>query len=360
MFPAYEWPLLDAEAEEPDVCLLSALISVHDSVIAKEVTFESEYLPPLEEPPFADFALIDPLLPSGTGTPTRPPLRNVPQKDLRQPDCTECGCRFQCKSHQDRHQSLHHGNDSNCTSGRPLKSRCRLCREQLPTVLHLADHLRTVHPLEAVCDVCLATFHNSTALVCHRRYHFTDDGGRYVCDVCQKPCVSSSHLHLHRKTHLDEKPYSCGHCPRHFSSSGNRQKHVARVHTHERRYRCMVCAEAFIYPRQLKLHLQREHPDSKGSHSLGSSEQRSFECRECGKCFKQTTHLRNHLLTHTGIRAHGCEFCAKRFALAGDLRIHRRIHTQEKPFRCDQCPAAFIMGKQLNKHRQAVHNVRKA
>ncbi|XP_058066806.1 zinc finger protein 239-like [Anopheles bellator] len=338
---------------EDDVCMLP-LIGVHDSVIAKEVTFEGEYLPP-PELPYADFALLD--LPENRTLPQRTPLRNACPK---QPEvlgkhranpaalrCEHCALRFQCRSHLTRHQSVHH-------------------RKELRTSFE--QRLRDVnqHSKRSVCDICLTTFHGPVTLEWHRKFHLEEQEpieavDAYTCDVCRKRCTSSSHLHLHRKVHLEQKPYACGHCERRFSSSGNRQKHVTRVHTHERKYRCGVCEKAFIYPRQLKLHGQREHRSC--GQSVGVTvtceEQRTFECSQCAKRFKQATHLRNHLLTHTGIRAYGCEFCPKRFAMAGDLRIHRRIHTKEKPFRCDRCPAAFIMGKQLNKHRAVVHGTAK-
>uniref|UniRef100_A0A182RY31 C2H2-type domain-containing protein n=1 Tax=Anopheles funestus TaxID=62324 RepID=A0A182RY31_ANOFN len=79
-------------------------------------------------------------------------------------------------------------------------------------------------------------------------------------------CASSSHLHLHRKVHLAHKPYPCTYgCDRRFSSSGNRQKHIARMHTHEKKYRCTNCNESFIYARQLQIHRERKHSEFRGN-----------------------------------------------------------------------------------------------
>ncbi|XP_053675976.1 zinc finger protein 454-like [Anopheles nili] len=399
-----------ADADD-DVCMLPLITANDNSVIAKDVTFEpAEYLPPtLEELPYAvDFLLFEPSDPflfaevevekqsAASFTPIRSSLSNVIGKRRLQKEassakpaaltCNTCNLRFICKTHLTRHQLLHHGDEESVKEPTSRsKSRCRLCRECLTSVKELETHLATHHPQKHACEVCLTTFHDEASLEWHRNSHISEETphprARYVCDVCQKQCASSSQLHLHRKIHLQQKPYLCSFgCGKSFASSGNRQKHVARVHTHERKYRCVFCAESFMYARQLELHRERHHTETmmktqgaivcfkckqpfqcedvfrRHQNTVQCVEHRAFECTHCGKRFKQRTHLRNHLLTHAGgVRPYGCEFCTKRFKIAGDLRIHRRIHTKEKPFRCNLCPAAFIMGKQLNKHRFSVH-----
>ncbi|KFB45110.1 hypothetical protein ZHAS_00013031 [Anopheles sinensis] len=403
-----DWHL---DPADDDVCLLPLITANDSSVIAKEVTFESEYLPPALELPLADFGLLEqeerfrspvdetevPLTPN---PPSQPRLRNKSEVKLQDAkdkarkaffSCENCTLIFQCKTQLVRHQLLHHEKDVvDLKCANRLRNRCRLCREQFATVKQLATHLTMQHPRSPVCDLCLTTFHDRATLEWHRKHHLYSVGDSdnrpangYVCDVCEKRCASSSHLHLHRKVHLEKKPYSCVYCDRTFTSSGNRQKHITRVHTHERRYQCTKCSESFIYARQLKIHRDIKHTSFiDGDRNSGKwvtcstcnesfpsqvslrnhqnqehrKEQRAFVCGHCAKRFKQATHLRNHILTHTGVRAYECEFCTKRFAMAGDLRVHRRIHTKEKPFRCELCPAAFIMGKQLNKHRSTAHH----
>uniref|UniRef100_A0A8W7P1R9 C2H2-type domain-containing protein n=1 Tax=Anopheles coluzzii TaxID=1518534 RepID=A0A8W7P1R9_ANOCL len=332
--PCFDW-YADAEG---DVCDMLPLITVNDnSVIATEVTFDAgEFLPPAgEELPYAtDFALYG------------------DHRQLFAEISEESG---EPQSHEE-------------------------------TAVSLENHLAAQHSQCSVCELCLATFRDRASLEWHRNYHRSlnqSPKARYTCDVCRKECNSSSHLHLHRKIHLEHKPYPCTYgCNRSFSSSGNRQKHVARMHTHEKKFHCAQCGESFIYARQLHTHRERKHAeltkntngffrcarckdtfdteDAFRQHLKTSDclELRAFECVLCAKRFKQSTHLRNHLLTHTnGVRAHGCEHCSKRFTLPGDLKVHRRTHTKEKPFRCNLCPAGFIVGKQLDKHRAKVHGI---
>nr|XP_040232894.2 zinc finger protein 585B-like [Anopheles coluzzii]XP_040232897.2 zinc finger protein 585B-like [Anopheles coluzzii] len=390
--PCFDW-YADAEG---DVCDMLPLITVNDnSVIATEVTFDAgEFLPPAgEELPYAtDFALygdhrqLFAEISEESGEPQSHEETAVSLESVL--TCNGCNVRFQCKTHHTRHQLLHHGDELASTQQfAKCRIRCRQCGEHFPLARQLADHLAAQHSQCSVCELCLATFRDRASLEWHRNYHRSlnqSPKARYTCDVCRKECNSSSHLHLHRKIHLEHKPYPCTYgCNRSFSSSGNRQKHIARMHTHEKKFHCAQCGESFIYARQLHTHRERKHAElTKNTNGFfrcarckdtfdtedtfrqhlktnnGCLEHRAFECVLCAKRFKQSTHLRNHLLTHTnGVRAHGCEHCSKRFTLPGDLKVHRRTHTKEKPFRCNLCPAGFIVGKQLNKHRAKVHGI---
>uniref|UniRef100_A0AAG5DJ04 C2H2-type domain-containing protein n=1 Tax=Anopheles atroparvus TaxID=41427 RepID=A0AAG5DJ04_ANOAO len=392
--PALELPLADFGLLEQDENFRSSgeetdapSPPVHttpndDNAFTREVELEGEYLSPALELPLADFGLLeqDEHFRS-SGEETHAPSPRVHTKEVNGKkqastpafhSCSNCALRFQFKSQLVRHYILRHGGEVEALGLNlipPLRNRCSLCREEFPTVNQLATHLTLQHPESAVCNLCLTTFRDEATLEWHQKHHLNALGNcnnqpatiSYICDICQKHCASSSQLHLHRKVHLKQTAYSCEHCGRSFSSSGNRRKHIARLHNQERKYHCKKCNESFIYPRQLRLHREREHAaeTEEDRQTKHNEEQRAFVCEYCSKRFKQNTHLRNHLLTHTGVREYKCEFCAKPFAMAGDLRVHRRIHTKEKPFRCDLCPAAFIMGKLLNKHRLTVHHGKK-
>ena len=76
-----------------------------------------------------------------------------------------------------------------------------------------------------------------------------------------------------------------------------------------------------------------------------------FECKLCGKFFKNSNNLAVHERIHTGHRPFPCDMCEKRFTQRSTLLAHRRIHTGEKPYKCDFCGKAFAQKSTLNNHK---------
>ena len=76
------------------------------------------------------------------------------------------------------------------------------------------------------------------------------------------------------------------------------------------------------------------------------------QCTTCGKRFRQNTHLREHLRTHSGERPFRCEVCGKGFIQSMHLAEHRRTHTGERPHVCPQCGKAFKTFSNLRNHKK--------
>uniref|UniRef100_A0A3Q2QM78 Zinc finger protein OZF-like n=1 Tax=Fundulus heteroclitus TaxID=8078 RepID=A0A3Q2QM78_FUNHE len=101
---------------------------------------------------------------------------------------------------------------------------------------------------------------------------------------------------------------------------------------------CDVCGKRFKRRTHIKLHMMIH--TGKTEHS----------CDVCSKGFKDKTSLLTHMRLHTGERPFACHDCGKRFHAKGILKAHLKVHSEEKPFSCDVCGSKFKMKATLKKH----------
>ncbi|XP_065767895.1 zinc finger protein 829-like [Muntiacus reevesi] len=108
----------------------------------------------------------------------------------------------------------------------------------------------------------------------------------------------------------------------------------------EKSCECKICGKAFNQNSQFIQH-QRIH-----------SVEKNYECKECGKSFSRGSLVTRHQRIHTGEKPYECKVCGKAFTKSSQLFPHLRIHTGEKPYECKECGKTFTQQSRLIQHHR--------
>lgn len=274
---------------------------------------------------------------------------------------------------------------------------CLYCPKEFRRPSDLVRHIR-IHTKEKVnivqhitcpvLDISLTLFDISQPFSCP------------VADCPKKFSVKSSmttHLNTHMKTSQDQ---TCRVCLQTFHSAETFDEHCWQLHQENPIFQCFVCSELCVTNGELKRHLKCHRSPVKAKKSVQQTEiddgiqldiimkepimltndgqievttekstpdqDRKFECTVCPSSFKRRGHLKEHMMSHLGVKSHKCDICSK-YAIAaysfrrivtkfyccrsfGKMSIlnrHLLYHSNEKKFKCATCNASFISSKSM-------------
>ncbi|XP_014352110.1 52 kDa repressor of the inhibitor of the protein kinase-like isoform X2 [Latimeria chalumnae] len=176
---------------------------------------------------------------------------------------------------------------------------------------------------------------------------------------------ASTYLKRHHRIYKGEKPYSCTQCRKNFRYLLTLKSHQ-QIHRREKPYNCAECGKSFIrlssFYKHKRFHKAKNSDEcrSAGKHSCSSGcrttqkrvrirkkqakntehvrsvnsstnlltckEGKPYECPECGKCFRQSSHLNTHKKIHKGDQLYICTDCGKSFNQSKGCIKHQRLH----------------------------------
>ncbi|XP_044153733.1 oocyte zinc finger protein XlCOF7.1-like isoform X2 [Bufo gargarizans] len=165
----------------------------------------------------------------------------------------------------------------------------------------------------------------------------------FICSHCGKCFNHGASLELHLKTHTVEKASFMSQSGKYLRNKALKvhQAHQL-IHTGGKQYNCSECGKSFKRSLSLVEHMQ-----------LHTGE-KTFTCLDCGQSFTQRSAYVTHYKVHQAGKLHFCFECGKSFRTKADLTTHQRIHMGETPFPCPECGENFTRRANLVRH-QRIH-----
>ncbi|KAK0065921.1 zinc finger protein 1, partial [Biomphalaria pfeifferi] len=247
---------------------------------------------------------------------------------------------------------------------------CQICLKQLSTPFHLGRHLLT-HTGEKPfkCHTCQKGFSNPHNLKCHQMTHTGEKP--FICEICLKGFATSSQLRKHqfrkhRPIHTTEKTFKCQICLKEFSQSSHLKNHQ-QIHTGLKNIKMLICQRGFSDSSDLERHqtvlsvenhenfskvqfIEKDEVMTSENYELADNMQdqseeyhhreqvlrkeinfqKSFQCQICLKEFSQSSHLKNHQLSHTVLKNIKMLICQRGFSTSLEMKRQKLAYIGEE------------------------------
>lgn len=234
--------------------------------------------------------------------------------------CSECHESFENAKLLRKHFLSH-------TANLEMPFKCSTCGEGFCDLLSKQKHVAK-HKIERrfKCSNCMRSFYEMSALESHSCRGF-------VRPLCQRTDKHDN------KT----RPFKCNHCDKTFGRKDTLKNHLP-IHSEVKQFSCDLCERQYAQRSALIRH-KRVHNGRQYSQAATSNKKKSnndperCRCQVCGKLLSCMGALAIHQRVHTGEKPHKCKECGRCFAQSSTLLGHLRTHTshQEKPFKCNDC-----------------------
>ncbi|KFB44563.1 AGAP005481-PA-like protein [Anopheles sinensis] len=267
-------------------------------------------------------------------------------------DCDECDSSFSTKPQLRVHQKRHKLTQTECAlCGKSVRSDyiqkhiatqhgekcrqliCHVCGKAFSTecVLkaHMKQHLephavQRVKPERAECAVCKKMIRGKYSMKKHMK-DMHSAASNQQCSVCGKFIRSSTAMKQHMRIHQGSgmEKLQCPFCFKWVKGKTYLRKHIQCLHEEKGQlFRCDVCQHESPNSQALAAHKQRVHEFVESGDKL--------KCEYCGKNFKRSIYLREHIALHTGEQLYTCEFCGKKFKSNANYYSHRKKNHSEE------------------------------
>ncbi|XP_008543116.1 zinc finger protein 28 homolog [Microplitis demolitor] len=199
---------------------------------------------------------------------------------------------------------------------------------------------------------CIHKFSTEELMQKHAVCHIESQNPNvFKCNVCTDLMFAKWRtccMHLWKKHSIDIDLLCCSICKNYKSVSSVKLLTHMRVHSENRDYECPDCGKCFKQSSQLRnhrvMHLDRKSVEVPRWYT-------SKTCEMCGKTYADSKCLKNHMqAVHSKLRPYVCTVCGHSSARKAMLQMHLRQHTGDKPFNCDKCPFKTGDHNSLRRH----------